>query len=74
MQIDQIPLERLSVSALNMRRGRKLPDVSDILPSEKARKLVRAAWCWPTSSHTRPLLASRRNRLENPSARRRQKP
>jgi len=40
MQIDQIPLERLSVSALNMRRGRKLPDVSDILPSVKARGVL----------------------------------
>ncbi|MVZ98115.1 ParB/RepB/Spo0J family partition protein [Sphingorhabdus sp. IMCC26285] len=33
MQIDQIPLDRLSVSKANMRAGKKLPDVSDILPS-----------------------------------------
>lgn len=33
MQIDQIPLERLSVSKANMRYTRKVPDVSDILPS-----------------------------------------
>ena len=37
MQIDHIPLDRLSVSPINMRRGRKAPDVSDILPSVKAR-------------------------------------
>lgn len=33
MHIDQIPLDRLSVSKANMRAGKKLPDVSDILPS-----------------------------------------
>ncbi len=33
MQIDQIPLARLSVSKANMRAGRKPPDVTDILPS-----------------------------------------
>lgn len=33
MHIDQIPLDRLSVSKANMRAGRKPPDVSDILPS-----------------------------------------
>ncbi len=33
MQIDQIPLDRLSVSKANMRAGKKPPDVTDILPS-----------------------------------------
>ena len=33
MQIDLIPLDRLSVSKANMRAGKKPPDVSDILPS-----------------------------------------
>ena len=33
MQIDDIPLDRLSVSKSNMRAGKKRPDVSDILPS-----------------------------------------
>lgn len=40
MQIDLIPLDRLSVSPINMRRGRKTPDVSDILPSVKARGVL----------------------------------
>ncbi|MCP5391447.1 MAG: ParB/RepB/Spo0J family partition protein [Sphingomonadaceae bacterium] len=40
MQIDQIPLDRLSVSPINMRRGRKTPDVSDILPTVKARGVL----------------------------------
>jgi ParB family transcriptional regulator, chromosome partitioning protein len=33
MHIDQIPLDRLSVSKANMRAGKKPPDISDILPS-----------------------------------------
>lgn len=33
MQIDQIPLDRLSVSKANMRQGKKPPDIADILPS-----------------------------------------
>jgi ParB family transcriptional regulator, chromosome partitioning protein len=33
MHIDQIPLDRLSVSKANMRAGKKPTDVSDILPS-----------------------------------------
>ena len=33
MHIDQIPLDRLSVSKANMRAGKKPSDVSDILPS-----------------------------------------
>lgn len=40
MQIDHISLDRLSVSPINMRRGRKTPDVSDILPSVKARGVL----------------------------------
>ncbi len=33
MQINHIPLDRLSVSKANMRAGKKPPDVTDILPS-----------------------------------------
>jgi ParB family transcriptional regulator, chromosome partitioning protein len=40
MQIDQIPLGQLSVAAINMRRGRKTPDISDILPSIRARGVL----------------------------------
>jgi ParB family chromosome partitioning protein len=32
-ELTHIPLDQLSVSKLNMRHGRKKPDVSDILPS-----------------------------------------
>ena len=33
MNIDHIPLDRLSVSKANMRQGKKPPDIADILPS-----------------------------------------
>lgn len=37
MQLAHIPIEQLKVSALNMRHSRKAPDVSDILPSIRAK-------------------------------------
>jgi ParB family chromosome partitioning protein len=37
MELQHIPLDQLKVSALNMRHARKAPDVSDILPSIRAR-------------------------------------
>ena len=37
MELAHIPLDQLKVSALNMRHGRKAPDISDILPSIRAR-------------------------------------
>ena len=37
MELQHIPLNQLKVSALNMRHARKAPDVSDILPSVRAR-------------------------------------
>jgi ParB family chromosome partitioning protein len=40
MQIEHIPLAQLSVAAINMRRGRKTPDISDILPSIRARGVL----------------------------------
>ena len=40
MQIDQIPLDRLSVSKANMRSGKKPPDFADILPSIIKRGVV----------------------------------
>jgi ParB family chromosome partitioning protein len=40
MQLAHIDFERLSISPLNMRHGRKAPDVSDILPSIRARGVL----------------------------------
>ena len=34
--LTHIPLDQISVSKLNMRHGRKQPDVSDLLPSIRA--------------------------------------
>ena len=40
MQLAHIELERLSISPLNMRHGKKAPDVSDILPSIRTRGVL----------------------------------
>ena len=40
MQLAHIELDRLSISALNMRHGKKAPDVSDILPSVRKRGVL----------------------------------
>jgi ParB family chromosome partitioning protein len=40
MQIDHIPLDRLSVSPANMRSGKKPPDITDILPSVIKRGVI----------------------------------
>jgi hypothetical protein len=37
MQLQHIAFEKLKISPVNMRHGRKAPDISDILPSVKAR-------------------------------------
>lgn len=40
MELDFIPLDKLSVSTTNMRAGRKAPDIADILPSIRARGVL----------------------------------
>ncbi|PBB58860.1 MULTISPECIES: ParB/RepB/Spo0J family partition protein [Mesorhizobium] len=40
MQLAHIPLDRLNISALNMRHGKRAPDISDILPSVRARGVL----------------------------------
>ena len=40
MQLTHIDIAKLSISALNMRHGRKAPDTSDILPSIRARGVL----------------------------------
>lgn len=53
MQIDHIPLGQLSVAAINMRRGRKVPDVSDILPSIRARGVLSPLFVRPAACPAR---------------------
>jgi ParB-like chromosome segregation protein Spo0J len=40
MDLQHIPLSNLKIAAVNVRHGRKLPDVSDILPSIRARGVL----------------------------------
>lgn len=40
MQLAHIPIDRLNISAVNMRHGKRPPDVSDILPSVRARGVL----------------------------------
>ena len=40
MKLDFIPLDKLSISKANMRYGKKAPDVSDILPTIRARGVI----------------------------------
>src|SRR3546814_7932036 len=40
MKLDFIPLDKLSVSKANMRHGKKPPDISDILPTVRARGVI----------------------------------
>ncbi|WP_210729800.1 hypothetical protein [Sphingobium sp. PAMC28499] len=42
MKLDHIPLDRLYVDKTNMRFGRKAPDVSDILPTIRARGVIQS--------------------------------
>ncbi len=40
MELRHIPLDQLHLSAINMRHGRKAPDISDILPSVRSRGIL----------------------------------
>ena len=40
MELQFIPLDQLHISPLNMRHGRKAPDISDILPSVRERGIL----------------------------------
>ncbi|MDX8494171.1 ParB/RepB/Spo0J family partition protein [Mesorhizobium sp. VK22B] len=40
MQLAHISIDQLSVSAINMRHSKRLPDISDILPSVRARGVL----------------------------------
>lgn len=40
MELRNIPFDRLSIATVNMRHARKTPDVSDILPSVRARGIL----------------------------------
>lgn len=69
MQIDHIPLGQLSVAAINMRRGRKAPDISDILPSIRARGVLSPLFVRPTGEPDHfEILAGKRRYLASVEA------
>lgn len=49
MKFDFIPLHKLTVSKANMRHGKKPPDVSDILPTVRARGVIQPIIVRPQS-------------------------
>src|SRR3546814_14319471 len=48
MKLEFIPLHKLSVSKANMRHGKKPPDISDILPTVRARVVIHPIPLRPT--------------------------
>ncbi len=50
MELQFIPIDRLSISRTNMRYARKAPDVSDILPSVRRRGVLQPVIVRPTPS------------------------
>ena len=61
MQLQHIPLENLDVSALNMRHARRAPDISDILPSVRARGILQPLLVRPKGAAGRfEIVAGRR--------------
>ncbi len=52
MKLDHIALDRLSISPANMRGGKKLPDISGILPSIRARGIIMPLLVRPNGSDT----------------------
>ena len=60
MKLANIDLGKLSVSALNMRHGRKAPDVSDILPTVRARGVLVPLLVRPSADDLFEIVAGRR--------------
>ncbi|MGN6278342.1 MAG: ParB/RepB/Spo0J family partition protein [Sphingomonas sp.] len=61
MNLDFIPLDKLSVSPTNMRHGKKPPDVSDILPSVRKRGVLVPVLVRPDGARDRfEIVAGRR--------------
>jgi ParB family chromosome partitioning protein len=59
MKLDHIPLCKLSVSELNMRHGKKPPEISDILPSVRARGIIVPLIVRPTEGGDTPWTSLR---------------
>jgi ParB family transcriptional regulator, chromosome partitioning protein len=60
MELRHIPLEQLHISPLNMRHGKKAPDVSDILPSIRARGILQPLLVKPNADGFEVVAGRRR--------------
>lgn len=61
MQLQHIPIDKLNVSAFNMRNAKRAPDVSDILPSVRARGILQPLLVRPNGEDERfEIVAGRR--------------
>ncbi|MEZ5831652.1 MAG: ParB/RepB/Spo0J family partition protein [Dongiaceae bacterium] len=60
MQLQHIAFEKLKVSPVNMRHGRKAPDISDILPSVKARGILQPLLVRPAGEEFEIVAGRRR--------------
>lgn len=61
MQLQHIPLDHLDVSTCNMRHAKRAPDVSDILPSVRARGILQPLLVRPNGEDERfEIVAGRR--------------
>ncbi len=63
MKLDHIPLDRLYVDKTNMRLGRKAPDVSDLLPTIRARGVIQTLLVRPPDAQGRYGIVAGRRRF-----------
>src|SRR3546814_14596809 len=66
MKLDFIPLDKLSVSKANMRHGKKPPDISDILPTVRARGVIQPIILLPHAGPSRSGIVPGTPRLHAP--------
>jgi ParB family chromosome partitioning protein len=63
MKLDHIPLDKLYVDKTNMRFGRKAPDVSDLLPTIRARGVIQTLLVRPPDAQGRYGIVAGRRRF-----------
>lgn len=64
MKLDHIPLDRLQVDKSNMRHGRKVPDLSDILPTIRTRGVLQTLLVRPADAEGRHGIVAGRRRYQ----------
>ncbi|WP_315833503.1 ParB/RepB/Spo0J family partition protein [Bradyrhizobium prioriisuperbiae] len=68
MDLKHIPLNKLKIATLNVRHGRKAPDVSDILPSIRARGVLQPVLVRPCGEGFEVVAGRRRYFAANQAA------